>query len=251
MGRGYILPNVAAVAAIALTVSLGNWQMNRAAYKQGLQAVRDAADRGGPQPLGFSPTDAAIAAGQLVLVRGRFVAQDTVLIDNRTHNGIAGVHVVTALRIESPGSAQPGQLIPVLRGWIARDPADRSRLPQPVTPPGVVEVEGRVESELAKAMELGADSAAGPLWQNFDYGRFEQRIGEPVMRLVLRQDALHGAADDGLVREWPVPGDGVARHHGYAFQWYSLAAMIAGLWMWFLVRSGRQRRQERRSGSGG
>lgn len=246
MRRGYILPNLAAIAVIVLTVSLGNWQMNRAAYKEQLQAVRDAADRSGPQPLGFSPADAGITAGQLVLIRGRFVAPDTVLIDNRTHNGISGVHVVTALRIENPGSDQPGKLIPVLRGWIARDPADRSRLPEPVTPGGVVEVEGRVEGELAKAMELGSDSAAGPLWQNFDYARFEQRIGEPVMRLVLRQDTLRGAPDDALVREWPVPGDGVARHHGYAFQWYSLAALVAGLWAWFLLKAGRRRREEGR-----
>jgi surfeit locus 1 family protein len=246
MRRGYILPNLAAIAVIVLTVSLGNWQMNRAAYKEQLQAVRDAADRSGPQRAGFLPADAGITAGQLVLIRGSFVAPDTVLIDNRTHNGISGVHVVTALRIENPGSDQPGKLIPVLRGWIARDPADRSRLPEPVTPGGVVEVEGRVEGELAKAMELGSDSATGPLWQNFDYARFEQRIGEPVVRLVLRQDALRAAPDDGLVREWPVPGDGVARHHGYAFQWYSLAALVAGLWVWFLLKAGRQRRKEGR-----
>ncbi len=241
MRRGFLLPNIAAIAAIALTVSLGNWQMNRAAYKAGLQTARDAADRGAPQRLGFSPAEAGIAAGQRVLIRGRFVAQDTVLIDNRTHDGIAGVHVVTALRIENPGAAGPGQLVPVLRGWIARDPADRSRLPAPATPDGVVEVEGRVEAELAKAMELGSDGATGPLWQNFDYERFERRIGEPVMRLVVRQDALPGAPDDGLVRDWPVPGDGVARHHGYAFQWYSLAAMVAGLWGWFLIKAIRRR----------
>lgn len=247
MRRGYILPNVAAIAVIVLTAALGNWQMNRAAYKEQLQAVRDAADRGAPQRLGFLPAEGGIAAGQRVLIRGSFVAADTVLIDNRTHNGIAGVHVVTALRIENPGSPEPGKLIPVLRGWIARDPADRNRLPEPVTPGGVVEVEGRLEAELAKAMELGKDSATGVLWQNFDYARFEKRIGAPVVRLVLRQDALRGAPDDGLVRAWPVPGDTVARHHGYAFQWYSLAALVTGLWAWFLVKAGRRRRQEGRS----
>ena len=164
MRRSFAIPTIAAIAAIALTVSLGNWQMGRAAYKAGLQAVRDAADQAGPRALGFAPAETALAAGDLALIRGRFVAEDTVLIDNRTHGGVAGVHVVTALRVENPGSDKPGALIPVLRGWIARDPADRSRLPQPVTPAGVVEVTGRVESEIAKAMDLGADDAAGPLW---------------------------------------------------------------------------------------
>ena len=234
MRKGFLLPTVAAVAAFALTFSLGNWQMDRAAYKAGLQAQRDAADRGAAVRLGPG-APAAPEPGQRVVAVGRFVPERTVLIDNRTHNGVSGVHVVTALRIESPG-AGGGALIPVLRGWAPRDPADRSRLPAVATPAGVVEVEGRIEAELAKALELGAAAQGeAAVWQNFDHARFERLLGEPVLALVLRQNALRGAPDDGLVRDWPVPGDGVARHHGYAFQWYALAALVAGLWGWFLI----------------
>jgi surfeit locus 1 family protein len=32
---------------------------------------------------------------------------------------------------------------------------------------------------------------------------------------------------------WPRPDAGVERHRGYAFQWYSLAALIAGLTVYF------------------
>ena len=41
--------------------------------------------------------------------------------------------------------------------------------------------------------------------------------------------------DDGLVREWPDPGSGVDKHLGYAFQWYALAVLVAGLWIRFVV----------------
>ena len=33
------------------------------------------------------------------------------------------------------------------------------------------------------------------------------------------------AAPDGLVRDWPRPSTGIERHQGYAFQWFSLAAL--------------------------
>ena len=39
----------------------------------------------------------------------------------------------------------------------------------------------------------------------------------------------------GLVRDWPRPGGDVHKHVGYAFQWYSMAALAAGLWLWFVL----------------
>lgn len=246
MRRGLLVPSLAAIAVFALTFSLGNWQMNRAAEKAGLQAARDAADRREPLRIGGASAVAlprgGVAVGQRVVVTGRFLPQSTVLIDNRTHQGISGVHVVTALRVEAAGAHSPALVIPVLRGWIARDPADRSRLPAVATPAGAVEVEGRVESELARALELGPSAQGdGPLWQNFERERFERRVGETLVAFIVRQNVLRGAPDDALVREWPNPGDGVARHHGYAFQWYGLAALVAGLWGWFVIRESRVR----------
>jgi cytochrome oxidase assembly protein ShyY1 len=38
------------------------------------------------------------------------------------------------------------------------------------------------------------------------------------------------------VRDWPVPGAGVAKHHGYAAQWYALALLTAGLWLVLTIR---------------
>lgn len=40
------------------------------------------------------------------------------------------------------------------------------------------------------------------------------------------------------VRDWPSPGGGVDKHRAYAFQWYSMAILIAGLW---IVLAWRQR----------
>ena len=32
------------------------------------------------------------------------------------------------------------------------------------------------------------------------------------------------------------PDLGVSKHHGYAFQWFALARLISGLYVWFPIR---------------
>jgi surfeit locus 1 family protein len=53
-------------------------------------------------------------------------------------------------------------------------------------------------------------------------------------------------AADGLHRHWPPPAVDVHKHYGYAFQWFALAALILGLYVWFQVlapyRAGRAAR---------
>jgi surfeit locus 1 family protein len=38
---------------------------------------------------------------------------------------------------------------------------------------------------------------------------------------------------DGLRRDWPVVDAGLGKHYGYAFQWFGLSALFAGLYVWF------------------
>jgi surfeit locus 1 family protein len=35
------------------------------------------------------------------------------------------------------------------------------------------------------------------------------------------------------VRDWPIPDAGIDTHLSYMIQWYTFAAMAAGLWLWF------------------
>jgi surfeit locus 1 family protein len=40
---------------------------------------------------------------------------------------------------------------------------------------------------------------------------------------------------DGLLRQWLAPAVDVSKHHGYAFQWFALCALIVGLTAWFQI----------------
>lgn len=230
--RSRALPTLAALVVVGVTVSLGNWQMRRAAEKAALQAQREAAQRDAPLSIPAQPVDPAALDGRRVSVRGRYDASHTVFIDNRTYKGTAGFHVVAPVRIEG------SQLhVLVLRGWVAGDPRDRTRLPQVRTPEGEVLVTGLAQADLGKAVELKALPPPAPgerLWQNLDLERYARWSGLAVQPLVLRQiDAP--TPDDGLVRDWPSVAGDEDKHRGYAFQWYAMAALTAGLWGYFVI----------------
>lgn len=235
-------PTVVALALVVVTVSLGNWQMRRAGEKRILQAQRDAAERDVPVALAAGEPDVDALAGRRVRVQGRFVPEFDVYVDNRTHRGVAGFHVLTPLRI----SGSDRHLL-VLRGWIASDPRARARLPAVPTPDEPVMVEGIALRETPRTLELGSSPPPGPqdrMWQNVDLAGFARWSGLTMQLPIVResQQALTAAGpwDDGLVRDWPLPGLDVDRHLGYAFQWYALAALAGALWLRFVVFGSRR-----------
>ena len=234
-----VVPTLAAVAVIALTVSLGRWQLTRAAQKDA-QARVHASDAPAVR-IDATTRDAVPPAGSRVLVRGAFLPATTVLLDNRTRQGIAGFHVLTAFQPEAGGPA-----VVVLRGWIARDLRDRTRLPPVITPAGVLELEGRVQATLEQPMLLGEDPEPGPelrIWQRWTPQRFERWSAVRIAPWLLRQTA---GEPDGLERDWVPAGSGADKHRAYAAQWFSMAAVVAGLWLWFVpVRAWRRPRTQR------
>jgi surfeit locus 1 family protein len=253
-------PAVAAVAVIVLTLALGRWQLNRAEQKQGLaQAI--AANRS-EAPLDAKNLKQLLAqqqnqaqaseasasrvfapshlTGRAVELQGRFDPTRTVFVDNRPFNGIAGMLVV--MPFISPLFERP---ILVLRGWVPRDPQNRNRLPGFIASAQQT-LQAHWIDKPDTAYELGA-FVPGPnerLWPNITRQRYEQWAGQPVEPLWLREGIIVdttamtkiGNTPDALaqmIQQWPMPDTGVAKHHGYAFQWFSLAGLTGILWVVF------------------
>ncbi len=229
---------VAAVAGVALAARLGVWQLDRAAQKQALaQAMTARATLPALRTAELARDDAAAAAQfwRPVRLQGRWRAEHTVFLDNRQMNGRPGFFVVTPLELA------PGDAVLVQRGWVPRDAAQRTRLPTLPTPAGEVQVEGRVAPPPSKLYAFAPD-APGPIRQNLDLDAFARETGVPLRPLSVQQ--LVPDAADGLKRDWLQPSVDVSKHHGYAFQWFALATLIAGLYVWFqLLRPGLARRR--------
>ena len=231
---------VATVAGVVLTANLGAWQLRRAAQKIALQdaldgrakmaalATADLAALGTPaEPQFYRP----------VHLRGRWVPDRTVFLENRQiTGGRVGFYVLTPLRLDGRSDT-----VVVQRGWVPRDQRDRALVPPVPTPAGLVEIDGHIAPPPARLYEF-APSTGGLIRQNLDLAEFASETGLALVPLSVQQSVSPATAGDGLVRDWPRPAVDVQMHYGYAFQWFALCALMAGLYVWFqLVRPWRQR----------
>ena len=201
-------------AACAAFVLLGNWQARRADAKRALGAELERSLKSPPADLS-TVIDASSLTHKRVLARGRFVAERTVLLDNKLRRGRPGYEVVTPLAL-----AGSEWHVLVNRGWIAA-PTSRETLPDVRTPSGELTVVGIALERLPHALQAGSPST-GPVRQNLDIGAFAAETGLRLQPLVIEQ---HSDAGDGLARDWPRPDLGIERHESYALQWYLFAGL--------------------------
>jgi surfeit locus 1 family protein len=229
-GRRRLIVVAAAIVMTLLTARLGWWQLDRAGQKIAIQRSLD--ERGtlpalGAADLVVDPHQAAQLHHRAVALRGHWLTERTLFLDNRPMAGRAGFIVVTPLALE-PG---PGVVL-VQRGWVARDAVERTRLPAFVTPQGSIGVTGRIAGAPSRLYEFGAGSA-GPIRQNLDLVDYAREIGVPIAPLTVIESDSASVQRDGLLRQWPQPAVDVHKHYGYAVQWFALAALVAGLTVWF------------------
>lgn len=244
-GLRFWLVTLLALAFTLATASLGWWQLSRAAQMRAMQAAID--ERQAMAPLDeadllHARPDGAALLHFRVRLRGQWLPEATVYLDNRQMQGRPGFFVLTPLRL--PGS--PDAVL-VQRGWVARDFQERTHLPDIATPAGEVQVEGRLAGPPARLFEFqpsGAGQGSSRIRQNLDLVAYGAERGLDLLPLTVVQT---GSASDGLRRDWAPIDSGVAKHYGYAFQWFGLCGLVVILYVWFqLVRRffspGRQHR---------
>ena len=220
------LVTLAAILMAGLTLSLGQWQLRRAAQKETLQATVER------QKLLPALDSRALSATKNIadvmhrqaLLQGVWQDAHTVYLDNRPMSGKSGFWVVTPLALEGGP-----RWVLVQRGWVPRDFNDRSRLPAISTPQGLVTVSGRMAPPPSKLYEFDGVQT-GRIRQNLDIAVFSAEVGQPLLLASLLQT---DAASEGLLRDWVAPATGIDKHNGYAFQWFGLSALIVSLYVWF------------------
>lgn len=227
---------VAVVLLVGLTAGLGVWQLSRAHFKETVQAQWAAILKAPAQAVG--PAQLADAQGRLPLrmhLRGRWLPDRSVWLDNRYLQGRAGFWLITPLRLLGASEGDP--VVLVLRGWAPRDARDRTKLPAVQGGGGEVQVEGIAVAALSHLMQLSSAppaSAFPAIWQNLDYAQYERASGLRVARLVV----YGSAADDSALAPAALHvAVGPETHYGYAAQWLALSAMLVVLGIYFAGRA--------------
>ena len=229
------LPAIGALAMLALLLWAGFWQLDRAEEKRRTNVAQ--IYRGDKQPVLVEPGLHGSATLDRLAYRraaasGRYRSERQYLLDNRTHRGVAGYHVLTPLRLQASDVH-----VLVNRGWVPVGP-DRARLPAVEVSGRALAAEGLIVAPPATGLSLGSSGYEEGGWprvvQHVDVQRIEEQLGGPLLPFVMR---LSAESDHGYVREWEVrTGLSPERHVGYAVQWFALAAALVALCAWVAVR---------------
>lgn len=221
---------VALAVTVAITVSLGRWQLSRADEKRGLVAQVEAGRQQAPLTLGADTPSHALVAWRPAVAQGRWLDAYTVLVDNRAYQGRPGYWVVTPLCLDAaahageplasagvsvtaPSAAAPcAAAIAVLRGWLPRSMTVQPQAP--ASPQGLQTVSGELLSHVPRLFELPQlrpDHARGQLPQDWTTGAsvvtqnlaldgYTQATGLNLLPAVLQQ------TDTPLPHEMSTPG---------------------------------------------
>jgi len=225
--RAGLWPTLAMLALLPVMIGLGMWQLDRAEQKLRLQAEYDSRQQEPAVRLVSVLENPDALRFRRVVARGHYEPEQQILIDNRVHQGQAGYHVLTPFRLED-GAVR----VLVNRGWVPLG-QDRAVLPLIETPRGMVEVRGLAAVPQTKGFHLGGAKPPGegwqPVWQYLDLDVFRNNVTFPVQPIVILLDP--DSTNGGFVRQWARLDAGIATHQGYAFQWFSLAAALAAIYI--------------------
>lgn len=229
------VPAASALLVLALLLWAGFWQLDRAEEKRRIGVAQTY--RSDKAPLELRP--GLLEAGALerlvyrrARARGNYRVERQYLLDNRTHKGVAGYHVLTPMRLENSDVH-----VLVNRGWLPVGP-DRARLPDVGVSGERLSEEGYLVTPPGSGLVLGASGYDDSGWprvvQRVDLERIREQLEAPLLPLVMR---LSPDSGHGYLREWRVrTGLSPERHVGYAIQWFAMAAALVLLCIWVAVR---------------
>ena len=216
-----MVPSLAALCTLCLTLFLGHWQQGRASEKAALQVEFETRGAAKPIVLGAAIFDPLAWRYSRASALGEWLASGQIFLDNKFESDAVGFHVITPLKIEGTN-----RYVLVNRGWVARGNSYPTPPSIPV-PSGLVSVEGVLMLPGTRFLELAPETIQGSVWQNLTIDRYRRESGRDVLPLVL-------LARDTEILLKPVserPDARAEKHVEYMLTWYSLAATIVVLWV--------------------
>ena len=208
-----------AIAAAALFVRLGVWQLSRLHERQARNALIAAQRLDAPVAFSELPRDTAAARYRAAHVDGHYDYAHEVVLASRTHQGSPGVEILTPVRVAGSDTA-----VLVNRGWV-------------YSPDGsTVDLERWREGDSAHVAgyvdaytpdDGVTTSAFGPrVIRRASRSEIAAKVPYPVAPYLLIVTSDSSGREHPARREAPVLDEG--SHRSYAIQWFSFAVIALG-----------------------
>ena len=238
-----LILSIAALCALAVLLSLGTWQLERKAWKEGLIATLQARLSATPQPLPAASSWLSLARADHEFTRVRLNAT---FLPGDTQREARVYTSGSALRddIKSPGyfvfapaRLPDGTTVVINRGYVANPHPTAATPPMPL-PPGPIDVIGVMRWPERPDIFNAAYNATDDLWFVRNSVSMATRSGWGEV------------APFYIDMELPVPSGGVPlpaslrpnlpnQHLQYAVTWYGLALVLVGVFAAFVLGSRR------------
>lgn len=233
-------PTLLTLAALAVLLGLGIWQLERQAWKA---ALIDRIEQRVDAPAVALPStidDPEAWDYRPVRTTGRFLHEETLHLLGRVHRGRPGAHLITPLR-------RTGEAAPLLvnRGWIPLEALDALEASEGARadierPAGTVTINGLLRQPPAPGwIQPGNDPAANE-WLRVDIPAMADAAGlaDPLPLILTARpaearpgDARPAEALDRLPVPVAVQADIPNNHLQYALTWFALAATLLAVYV--------------------
>lgn len=252
----WIVRHVAVALLCAAMVGAMLWQISRLHEKQDfarlVEARQDepAAPVDDLVPLGTSEDAIGRVAYRAATAEGRYLDDQTVVVENRSLNGAPGAWVLTPLELA------PGEAVLVNRGFIGF--TRKGEIVAPPAPAGVVAVQGLVLEGQHRGSFGARDPEEGKLavLARVDLERIDGQVPERLLPAYLQRvssspDEPPVAEGDPQLVPLDPPDVGEGPHLSYAVQWAIFTTIAAGGYVLLLRRVAKDqaREQAREAGS--
>jgi len=215
----FYIPASLIVATLALLISLGFWQLDRADEKRAIEdkiAIANSAN----VELVVSTELLKDKEYYHVRLQGSYVDDKQFIYDNQIVDQISGYYVLTPFVLNGDSKT-----VLINRGFIAWN-GRRDKLADIDVEGEITEVKVQI-SKPVKRMELKASEISGEfpvLIQALDLDAMSAIASIDFVSVV---GLLSPESSNGFVRRWEPYTGSIERHIGYAIQWFLMAFVLA------------------------
>jgi len=215
----FFIPASLIIATLALLISLGFWQLDRADEKRAIEDQIASANSGDVE---FVTSVEFLEDKEYYHVRlqGSYIGDKQFIYDNQIVDQISGYYVLTPFILKGASKA-----VLINRGFIPwsgrRDKLANVDIGEKLT-------EAKVQISIPiKRMELKVSEITG------DFPVLIQALNLDEMSTIASLDfasvigLLNPESENGFVRQWEPYTGSIERHIGYAIQWFLMAFVLA------------------------
>jgi surfeit locus 1 family protein len=225
------------IAGVVVMIGFGLWQLDRLADRQDFNAQVEARiDLPDRELVEVLPVGAEIDPDEVewrtVIATGRYVADEQVLVINRSQNGRAGDNVALPLVLDD------GRTLIVNRGFVPLG----MEIPEP--PVGEVAIRGVIRPSQERRVGQLSDPAEGVLTevQRLDIERLAPQMTGAVLPVYVDLVESNPPEPPGVPEAVVRPDLTDGPHLSYAVQWFIFASAVAVGWVLAVSRSVQKRR---------